>query len=273
MRSLLFVVLVSLCPGVLAMSSFTPDVSDLWWNPSESGWGVNLIQQHNVIFATFFVYGADGRARWYVSSEMTTGGAPEDAQMVWRGRLYETTGPVVTSGAFDPSAVTRRDVGEATFVWGRGSSGILTWSVDGVVASKAVRRQTWAAVDITGEFHLNRVLRQHNCGGFNTGSEPSINEAGTMSVTRSGNTVQIVTRPAAPSTQACTFSGSLSQEGRMSTVEGTYSCNEGSAGTFALREIEVSQWGFMARVFMNNFQGCNRHGHFGGTRVTVRERP
>lgn len=256
-----------------AMSSFTPDISDLWWDPNESGWGVNMIQQHNVVFATFFVYGPDGRARWYVASEMTTGGAPEDREMVWTGRLYEATGPVVTSGSFNPSAVTRRDVGEASFIWLRGNSGILTWTVDGVVASKTVRRQTWRSVDITGEFHLNRVLRQHNCGGFNTGNEPSVNEPATMTVTRSGNSVQIVTRPVAPSTQACTFTGALSQEGRMSAVEGTYSCNEGSSGSFSLREIEVSQWGFMARIFVNNFQGCHRHGHFGGTRVTVRERP
>jgi hypothetical protein len=31
--------------------------------------------------------------------------------------------------------------------------------------------------------------------------------------------------------------------------------------------------GFMARVFMNNFQGCSRHGHLGGTRMTCRSVP
>ena len=273
MRALLAAALAALCTQALAMSSFSPDVSDLWWNPQESGWGVNMIQQHDVIFATFFVYGADGRARWYVSSEMTSNGAPEDTQMIWHGRLYETTGPVVTNGEFNPSAVTRRDVGEVIFVYSRPNSGILSWTVDGVVTSRTVRRQTWAAVDITGEFYLNRVLRQHNCGGFNTGREPSINEPGTMSVTRSGDAVRIATRPLAPSTQTCTFTGTLSQEGRMSEVQGNYSCNEGSSGPFRLTEIEVSQWGFMGRIFMNNFQGCSRHGHFGGPRLEVRERP
>ena len=273
MRSLLFALLLGLCPLAQAMSSFSPDVSDLWWNPAESGWGVNLIQQNNIIFATFFVYGTDCRPRWYVSSDLTTNGSPEDMPMIWRGRLYETTGPVVGLGAFNPAAVTRRDVGEVTFLWSRGNTGTIEWSVDGVRASKQVQRQTWAATDITGEFYLNRVLRQHNCGGFNTGREPSINEAGTMTVSRSGNTVQIVTSSTPPSTQACTFTGALTQAGRMSAIEGTYSCNEGSSGPFTLQEIEVSQWGFMGRIFMNNFQGCFRHGHFGGTRLTVKERP
>src|SRR5215831_3630119 len=34
----------------------TPNFSDLWWNPAESGWGVNLQQQGNILFATWFTY-------------------------------------------------------------------------------------------------------------------------------------------------------------------------------------------------------------------------
>ena len=272
MRALIAAALALLCQSALAMSSFSPDASDLWWNPDESGWGANLIQQHNVILATLFVYGADGRARWYVSSELTTGGAPEDVEMIWSGRLYETTGPVVASGAFNASAVARRDVGTMRFFYRRPNNGTLEWTVDGVTTSKLVRRQTWTSVDITGEFYLNRVLRAHLCNGPNTGNEPSLNEAMVMNVARSGDAVQIATRPVAPGTLACTYTGSLSQEGRMSRVEGTYTCNDGSAGPFSLTEVEVSQWGFMARIF-TNVRGCAMHGHFGGARVRVAERP
>jgi len=96
----------------LAANPFTPDASDLWWNPAESGWGVNIIQQSDVLFATFFLYAPDGRARWYVASEMRCPHVPTDFAMECGGTLYETTGPVVGPG-FNADAVTRRAVGTA----------------------------------------------------------------------------------------------------------------------------------------------------------------
>jgi len=234
--------------------------------------GANLIQQHDTIFATFFIYGTDGRARWYTASALRGNGAPADALMVFRGRLFETTAPAVTNAPFDPANVTRRDVGEVFFQYMRPNNGIITYTIDGVTVSKQVRRQTWAEVDITGDFYLNRVLRPHLCNGPNRGDEPSINEPGTMTVARSGSTVQITTRPVAPSTLACTYTGPVTQEGRMSAVEGTYSCNDGSSGAFSIREIEASKWGFMGRISAN-VRGCNMHGHFGGARMTVAELP
>src|SRR5258705_1327553 len=164
MRRFLFALSLSIPLHAFAASSFMPDASDLWWNSNESGWGVNIIQQANVLFATFFVYGSDARPRWFVAPDTRCPGTPTDMQMVCAGALYETTGPLVTSGTFNASAVTRRQVGTFTFLYSRQNSGIVSYTVDGLVTSKDVRRQTWAAVDITGEFYLNRVLRTHLCG-------------------------------------------------------------------------------------------------------------
>jgi hypothetical protein len=36
-------------------STFTSEITDMWWNPAESGWGVNIILQNSVAFATFLV--------------------------------------------------------------------------------------------------------------------------------------------------------------------------------------------------------------------------
>ncbi len=36
-------------------TSFTTDQSDLWWNPNESEWGMQLVHRGSVIFATMFV--------------------------------------------------------------------------------------------------------------------------------------------------------------------------------------------------------------------------
>ena len=41
--------------------------SDLWFNPAESGWGVNVVQQAETAFVTLFAYGQDGKPVWYVA--------------------------------------------------------------------------------------------------------------------------------------------------------------------------------------------------------------
>src|SRR5205085_6615179 len=52
-------------------ATFSTDASDLWYaSPaeSESGWGVNVSQQGNVLFLTMFVYGSGSQPTWLVGS-------------------------------------------------------------------------------------------------------------------------------------------------------------------------------------------------------------
>lgn len=273
MRFLAALLMALFCPAALAdVSYWEPDVSDLWWNPAESGWGVNMIMQYDTLFATLFVYGADGRSHWYVASSMVGNAAPADQRQYFTGRLYETTGPVVTSATFDPSAVTVRDVGQVTFEYQRPDTGILTYTVDGMTVSKRIVRQTWRIPDITGEFFVNRVLRAHSCNGVDPSNQPSVNEPGIMTVSRTGNAVQISVRPVAPSTLSCTYTGTASQGGRMGTVSGTYSCSDGTSGGFTLSEIQVNNWGFTSLMHAA-VNGCGMSGPFGGARSTMFEWP
>jgi hypothetical protein len=43
----------ALGPGSRAAQS---NYQDMWWNPAESGWGVNLTHQGDILFATLFTY-------------------------------------------------------------------------------------------------------------------------------------------------------------------------------------------------------------------------
>jgi hypothetical protein len=252
-----------------AASAFMTDASDLWWNPAESGWGVNIIQQSNILFATFFVYGPDARARWYVASDMRCPGTPADMQMVCSGTLYETTGPVVGPG-FDPAAVTRRAVGEARFFYSRGDGGQFSYTVDGVTVSKNVRRQTWAVNDINGEYNGMRVTRPFVIGC----AMPDVvthQALGTMTVSQSGSQATISTRLATPA-YTCTYSGTFSQAGRFGDIRGNYSCSDGTSGGFELTQIEVSKQGFLGHLSQGQ-SGCNVYGNLGGTRASVERAP
>src|SRR5206468_3246327 len=86
------------------------DYSDIWWNANESGWGLNVAQRANGnMYATWFVYAADGSPMWYVMP----GGRWTDAS-TFEGDVYRATGPEIYQ--FSASQVTRTPAGTATFI-------------------------------------------------------------------------------------------------------------------------------------------------------------
>jgi hypothetical protein len=177
---------------------------------------------------------------------------------VFRGALHETTGPqVLGAGGFDPGRVTRRAVGNATFEYFAPGEGVLTYSIDGVTVRKTVMRQTWALNEVAGDYRIKRVARSGCSGGLTMAS------LGIAAVRRSGNAVTVATSGGALS---CQYAGSYSQAGRMGRIDGTYSCQDGTSGTFALSEIEVSALGLVAR-YQAMERGCAVDGNFGGPRV------
>jgi len=79
-------------------TSFTTDQSDLWYIPAESGWGMQLVQRGNVIFATLFVYDPNNPT-WYTATMDYT------SNYTWTGTLYATTGTDF-SLPWNPAALT-----------------------------------------------------------------------------------------------------------------------------------------------------------------------
>ena len=59
-----------LAPAASATTTSGIDHSDLWWNAAESGWGIHVTQQGDVLFAVLFVYDDQQRPRFFVASSM-----------------------------------------------------------------------------------------------------------------------------------------------------------------------------------------------------------
>ena len=112
------------------------DYTDLWWNPSESGWGLNLIQHPSrIIFGVWYTYAADGKRTWFVMSEGTWTSAN-----TYSGPLYATTGPNLAQ-SFDASKVQVSPVGSATLTFSDAGNGTFAFTVNGVSGSKRITRQ------------------------------------------------------------------------------------------------------------------------------------
>ncbi|HYC35371.1 MAG TPA: hypothetical protein VEC19_03045 [Usitatibacter sp.] len=120
----------------------TPNYQALWWaSPSgaESGWGVNITHQGEILFATWFTYDTDGRGMWLVMS-----GGARTAPGTYSGELYRTTGPAFNTSPWMSSGVVATAVGTATFTFSGADNGTFTYTVGGVTQSKAITRQVYA---------------------------------------------------------------------------------------------------------------------------------
>jgi hypothetical protein len=113
---------------------------DLWWvaNGAESGWGLNLAQQGDNIFASWFTYDTDGTPLWLSVTAART------APNVYRGDLIRATGPAFNAVPFDPASVTRAVVGTASFTFANGNAATFEYTLNGVSKTKSITRQSFA---------------------------------------------------------------------------------------------------------------------------------
>ena len=132
----------------------------IWWNKSESGWGINFSQQADVIFASMFVYRATGQPVWYVATMRSTAAAPG----TFGGDLYETTGPYFGAASFNPGSVTARRVGTMGFTSSSGINATLSYNVDGVPVTKSIEPQPLATIALASTYGVTFIgAPQNNC--------------------------------------------------------------------------------------------------------------
>ena len=112
----------------------------LWWNPSESGWGINFAHQADVIFATWFTYDVHKNPWWLTMT------ATKTADGVYTGAVFQTSGPAFSAVPFSPSGVSSTSVGEATIAFTDASNGTFAYSVNGVGQTKKITRQIFGTL-------------------------------------------------------------------------------------------------------------------------------
>jgi hypothetical protein len=113
---------------------------DLWWAApagSESGWGINLTHQDDVIFATWYTYGANGSPLWLSAT------APRTGPGTYAGKLYRTSGPAFDAVPFDPARVVLSEVGDLALKFTDGNTGTFDYTLLGVTQSKRITRQVF----------------------------------------------------------------------------------------------------------------------------------
>ncbi len=234
--------------------------TDLWWNPSENGWGMNLVQQGETAFVTLFVYGADGTPRWYVASDAQVVAYDASGLPVFGGALYRTEGSWHGS-AFDPSRLRIQPVGWISIEARAKDSLHLVYEAEGVQVAKDVQRQTWSMPDPGGAYHGSFRLRQVVPGEASVG------------VSRySGDIVLLVDGAVAfmrvddTEGRRCEYRGAYRQSGKLGNIAGSFTCSRDAAtvssGSFELADLESTAHGITGYLRQES-PALSEFGHFG----------
>ncbi len=70
------------------------NVTDVWSDPADPGWGVFVQQQGPIAFAALFIHDADGQPRGW-----SCHAPPAQPDGSFMGDLYRTVGPATAQGA------------------------------------------------------------------------------------------------------------------------------------------------------------------------------
>jgi len=265
LRSYAALILASLgisLPG--SASTFDVDYTDLWYaSPAESqaGWGVNVIQQNEVLFVTLFVFGPDNTPHWYVASNVNSTGIN-----TFSGQLFNI-GVGSYFGAPWTGISGIQAVGNIAFTFATATIGTMVYTVNNVQIAKNIVRQGWRNEVLTGNYIGGTTAIGSACGG-----DGSVFISGVLLVTHNQpNITMTVDFLNSGQPSRCTYNGTYSQVGSLGAIDaGTYSCNlDGNAnalfGTFSVSEMRSTRNGFNGRIDGTK-QNCSYSGYFGGIR-------
>ena len=213
------------------------DQSDLWWNPDESGWGIQYAHTGNAIFATMHVYGPTNQPTWYIATL-----EPQPSPDTWSGPLFATSGPWFGTVPFDSASVRERTAGTMTWSALSADSGVLTYSIDGVAVRKTIYRQPLWQDTFAEEFP--GIIDMTICGVPNLRWHVPV-----LIKAIQGEGKLTVTAPIGALDQkgltVCTFAGDYTQLGHLGRSRGSFTCDDGSQGEHTFTEVTVRKLGWM----------------------------
>lgn len=123
------------------------DYGDMWWSGTvENGWGMSITHHRpsDVLFVALYVYDSNGLPTWYT----LPGGSWNITFDTYVGALYRPTSAPLdryAAGAFNVG----NPVGNATIRFTSESTAVMTYTINGLTAQKAVSRQVFGTADST----------------------------------------------------------------------------------------------------------------------------
>jgi cytochrome c553 len=114
--------------------------TDIWYNPSESGWGINITQHADTadkagqLWAILYAYDINGSPIWY-----TVSGGTWVSPTVFTGDVFRARGSA-QNGTFNNSVLSNNKVGTMTLTFTNRTAAQLNYSIEGRTVAKMIER-------------------------------------------------------------------------------------------------------------------------------------
>lgn len=238
-------------PAVFAATDYT----DSWWTPAEPGWGINLTHAGNAVFATFFVYGSDGKATWFTAQLARDGTADR-----FSGPLYRTSGTWFGAPAWNGYQIAQ--AGTAIFTASSPHEATLQYTVDGATVSKAVERLAAGPISVAGLYVGGVSGRRSGCATSGVIVDTLQFDVLHSTVT---NAVRIDQLSTTTGRVVCRMEGTAVQRGKLLLVEAAaYTCQDGWNSPARIFNLRPTPSGFEGQWTSNAGNGCVESGQFSG---------
>lgn len=232
------------------------DYTDGWWVPSESGWGMNVLHQGDVMAIAFYVYDETNVPIWYLGVANYV-----DENIGYRGTLSLHRGTSFLLPVFGPVPSGPTAIGIITFKPTSPYSANVNYSVGTTSIDKSMVRIAFAPIEFGGSF-LGGVTG--TVTGCATGSGTFAMEQSLIVTSSVANgQAQLVF---ANSAGYCIITGTLQQNGMLGAVSnGSFGCTSGINGTASIDEWAVNRNGMSAR-YQTRTGSCVEEGRVSGAR-------
>jgi len=202
---------------------------DWWWNPAQSGMGLNVGQQNESIFVAWFNYGDDTKA-----SFLTMGGVLNGNTLT--GPLFRNTGPVPGPN-YNPALVKQIAVGTATLTFNSNTDATLTYSYDNKGGTMALQRFSFANPNLNQNWTVLNTSTTKGCTNATmNGTTTKIqNIKGQLGA---GNNFTFIVNDLDGSS-LCIASMTLQAAGSRGAAVGTATCEGGASANMAFGDISI----------------------------------
>lgn len=135
LESLDFVADPPQCGFTTASRAQASNYTDVWWNPLESGWGMSIVHQGDLMFIAWYTYAANGSAQWIsgLASKQPDGSYSGELNRPASGTPFNLIDGPATSF---PVPV----VGSFRLAFAGGENGAFEYTLDGISQSKPIER-------------------------------------------------------------------------------------------------------------------------------------
>lgn len=149
-----------------AWAQTPPNYQAIWSNASESGWGLTVAHQGDVLFPAWFTYNAAGRVQWY-----TVSGASRQADGAYTGEVFRFNGRAFNLINGQQAFTSSSKVGTATLRFTGNSALSFNYTVDGITQTKALTRFNFATPPTCSFTTGSRVTASNFSDIWNVASE------------------------------------------------------------------------------------------------------